>query len=151
MKIDDLIYTGKEEIKILSKGRILNYQYIIATDGKAPVCFVGKKDWFCMAVINGDFFSMESFYNKILVHGGMKYSSSIYRFKFMDKDVDYLGWNYRERDDYFIRTVGKIEGETAFEINEGKKWTFNELYEEVVNAIEQLMEYEEEFKETPRI
>ena len=134
MKIDDLIYFDDYFYQsILSQGRILDYDFVIVSNGTHPCCYVGKFNLFNR--INADFLE-----EKICVHGGITYRSDNFfgTLSFLDKKLNWIGWDYAHGGDCY----------SFKNINKGRKWTMKELYEDCCNVVEQLIDlYEKELKE----
>ena len=122
----EMIYRPDREIEILDEGIIDGRQYYILSFGTHPCAYVkvteeelkdkaGFEDW------------------DIDCHGGVTFCSSM---PTINADGTYVGWDYGHCDDYSGMDLIYPEFCRAG----GKKWTTEEILEEVKDVIRQLNE-----------
>ena len=111
-------YTGKYEI--LFSGNYEGYNfYIISMCGKHPCAYVEIKE-------HVDYSELE---DEIDCHWGLTYSGNL-KHILGANDRWFIGWDYAHCEDYTTLCHDRL----------GKKWTTDEIYEEVKNVIKQLKE-----------
>lgn len=116
-----MIY-GSSKYEVLHQGTYLGYKFFIISYGTHPCAYVENKDGYvdyeCEKLLNVD------------VHGG---------FTFLGEKcgVECLGWDYNHYGDFSSYTS------LLFDCDD-KKWTTEEIYEEVKRVIKQLIELKEE-------
>ena len=121
-------YTTDNKMEILCEGKYKGYQFYILSFGSHPTAYVE--------------IPRESilFYKKdddidISVHGGLTYSSSYLQ------DIKthswFIGWDYAHCFDYL--GFYKLFPEFDKYHSEDKKWTTEEMFEDVVSVIEQII------------
>ena len=128
----EMVYRGREikagqlVFEILYHDFYKGYEFYILNLGSHPTAYVGvDKD--------------HSLYGKryedldILVHGGLSYSNYLSNVT-KNKDKWYLGWDYAHYGDYCDFGLSGCLDE--------KKWTTQEIYEEVKNVVEQFIKIE---------
>lgn len=128
-----MVYSTERKREILDEGIIDGFHYIILNLGWHPTAYVEipKNHPYYKAGYDDIDIDIE-------VHGGLTYSGD------MGKDGEwYLGWDYAHCEDYF----GCVElYREALDLPEwtpewtGKKWTTEEILEDVKTAIRQLKE-----------
>lgn len=134
VEFKQMIYQSKRKIEILFEGKYKGYQFYILNLGTHPTAYVeipiesklfGKnyEEIYCMGI-------------DIDVHGGLTYSDTY--LQDIKKDTWFIGWDYAHYDDY----MPPYEG-IGYEY-QGKKWTTEEIFEDVVSCIEQIIEIEVE-------
>lgn len=109
-------YKNSHELKPLAAGTFLGYPYLIISNGTHPCCYV--------QVPKGhEYYGKEWEDIDILCHGGITFSQT-------NTDC-WIGWDYAHVDDQY--------GADDFILNrKGKKWTTEEMLEEIKNVINQL-------------
>ena len=111
-------YTGKYEI--LFSGNYEGYNfYIISIGGNHPCAYVEIKE-------HVDYSELEDI---IECHWGLTFSGSLNHILSNDNRW-FIGWNYAHWGDYTTLCHDRLD----------KKWTTDEIYEEVKNVIKQLKE-----------
>lgn len=117
-------YTTDNKMEILCEGKYKGYQFYILSFGSHPTAYVE---------IPIESFLFGKGYNKIdiEVHGGLTFAdSSLIGNK---KNSWFIGWDYAHCTDY-------IGYDIDFEFNRSaKKWTTEEIFEDVVSVIEQII------------
>ena len=119
-----MIYSLIREVKVLYKGEYKNYKFCIVSLGTHPTAYVECKLDNC-----------KSYYDKrildVKVHGDFTYMGEAYWDT--EDQTTYLGWDYSHDGDYCT-----LLPFTVFE----KRWTTQEIYDQVKSVIEQLIERE---------
>lgn len=111
-------YTGKYEI--LFSGNYEGYNfYIISMGGNHPCAYVEIKE-------HMDYHELE---DEIECHWGLTFSGSLNHILGNDNRW-FIGWDYAHCEDYMTLCHDRL----------GKKWTTDEIYEEVKAVIKQLKE-----------
>lgn len=120
----EMIYKKtKMEKEILDEGTVNGYRYKIISYGSHPCAYVETH----ADVIN---------YDDIRCRGEITFFEDLFPkdYIFNDRKHIVIGWDYNHFDDFnsFLGNLG----------NYGKKWTTEEIYNEVCEVIEQLKELE---------
>lgn len=103
---------------IVSSGELYGYQWYIVSYGSHPCAYV-RSD------------IPEKVQDEIEVHGGITFSGKAFD-EFTVKGK-YIGWDYNHYDDY------RCEDTHPYLIG-GKKWTLDEIMDDVRSVIRQLLE-----------
>lgn len=124
-------YQATPKREILAEGEYKNYHYVIMSYGTHPCAYVAiPKNHKCYGKDYDDI--------DIRCHGGLTYSRDSLR---IGEDTVYngyfIGWDYAHYGDYagYFSQIGFDEP--------CKKWTTEEILEEVNDVIEQLIKLEE--------
>lgn len=134
MEMKPMVYQCRQHKEILYEGKYKGLQFYIASLGSHPVAYVAvpenhplyKKD-----IIKGDT-DIE-----ILVHGGITFNDNdIYHIRGNIPEGWFIGWDYAHYGDY-DPYMAQIRG---YDKTDVRRWTTPEIYEEVKNVIEQLIE-----------
>lgn len=133
-----MIYQKYRKIELLDSGICFGYKYYILNLGTHPTAYI-------------DIPKNHPFYNKdyediffsgcdIEVHGGLTFSESGLWIS-EDEEIEgwFIGWDYAHYGDY----LGYEEMFPEHIRAEGKKWTTEEIREEIYNACKQIKEQEE--------
>lgn len=122
--MEQMNYTKERLCRVLHKGEFKGFKFAIVSYGTHPCCYV--------------FLPKEhKYYGKsydeidIDCHGGLTYSDNELIFNPLINDDWVIGWDYAHYNDYM-----GYYGSDSFE--NSKKWTTEELFEEVKQVIEQL-------------
>ena len=119
----EMKYHSKRLCEVLAEGDEEGYHYVILNLGTHPTAYVELKKE--RPTIDSD----------ITVHGGITYNGRAY---WNQEDTrDYIGWDYAHYGDY----VGTDELMFKYGIcySEDKRWTTQEIYEDVKSVIRQLI------------
>lgn len=127
----EMIYTHDSRREWLDHGEYEGYEYVIMSLGTHPTAYVGIPDAEAVAMFQQD--EIEDS-NLIDVHGGITYEHGC----LLDENGDeccqgkwWIGWDYAHLYDYMPgRDYGQYQ----------KKWTTEEIMEEVKSAINQIIE-----------
>lgn len=127
-KMIEMKYSKDRTCIVLDKGSYMGFNYAIVSYGTHPCCYVFLPE-------------THRFYGKhydeidIVCHGGLTYSSEDLLFNPLKNREWVIGWDYAHFNDY----VGFYELEclqdSPMNHNNDKKWTTEELLEEVKNVI----------------
>lgn len=119
----EMVYSAEGKAEILFNGEYNGYKFCIMNLGTHPTAYVECKLENCNSYGDERLASID-------VHCGFTYMGKNY----WDKtDITYyLGWDYAHYCDY----AGYF---TKLGIDEGKRWTTAEIYNEVKSVIEQLI------------
>lgn len=130
----EMQYTSSSKKEVLHSGEYLEHKFAILNLGTHPTAYVECK------LDNCNSYDDERICD-IGVHGGFTFIGNAY---WDEKDnTCYLGWDYAHYADY-------AGYEILFPLDmrsNGKKWTTNEIYEEVKSVIVQLCNLETKLKE----
>lgn len=118
-------YKPRREIEVLEIGNYKNYKYFIISLGTHPTAYIEiPKD---NIYFNKNYDDID-----INVHGGLTYS----RHGLLEyKDSWFIGWDYSHCNDY---NGFELNYPNVFKDHKSKKWTTEEILENVKSAIEQL-------------
>lgn len=119
--MNEMVYSRERRMKILAEGIYKGRKYCILSLGVYPTAYVEYRYEFDE--------ESEEYFN-IPCHGGITFQDYA-RWK-KDDNTRYIGWDYGHVGD-FIGSIGQ---------QDRKKWTTEEIYEEVKNVIDYLNEYE---------
>lgn len=124
-------YGIKRKVEVLLEGTYKGYQFYILNLGTHPTAYIeiprGSK------LFRKDYNDID-----ISIHGGLTYADD--HLQDIKKDTWFIGWDYAHLGDYF-------GADLFFNINDNgqvRKWTTEEIFEDVVYAIEQIREEEYE-------
>ena len=123
----EMIYINEQKRELLDTGIYKNYKYYIMSLGTHPTAYIEIPE-------------ESKLYNKnyddiyINVHGALTYSQD-YLYISETKKLEgwFIGWDYAHYGDYY---GGYTE---LLQTNGSKKWSTEEILEEVKDAIEQLL------------
>lgn len=126
LKMKEMIYksTRLEIPEILFEGRYKGYQFYILSQGTHPTTYIEIPKGHNLFEKHYDSIEID-------VHGGLSYSSDCL---LANENSWFIGWDYAHFGDYL--GYEKIYPR-EYQTNE-KRWTTEEIFEEVKNAIEQL-------------
>lgn len=127
-------YSTKPKIEILDTGFCKGYLYYILNLGTHPTAYI--------RIPKGHKYYQKDIYEISLnVHGGITYSNKELCVCYPDKEVLngwFIGWDYGHYGDYSaIEELYPMGCRTG-----GKKWTTEEIREEVIEACKELEEME---------
>ena len=122
--MEQMNYTKERLCKVLHKGEFKGFKFAIVSYGVHPCCYVflpKKHKYYGKS------------YNEIdiVCHGGLTYSDKELIFNPLVNDDWIIGWDYAHCNDYMGYYGADI-------FKNSKKWTTEELFEEVKQVIEQL-------------
>lgn len=130
-----MVYGPKRKLEILFEGTYKGYQFYILNLGTHPTAYIEiprKSKLFRKTYL--EIYDMEI---DIDVHGGLTYSND--HLQNIKENTWFIGWDYAHCNDY----AGYEEEMPTYIRTGGKKWTTEEMFEDVVNAIEQIIKVEE--------
>lgn len=127
-------YQVEKEMEILLEGKFKNYQFYILNLGTHPTAYI--------EIPKGSRLFQKG-YDEIYengldldVHGGLTYASSI--LPSIKENSWFIGWDYIHFGDY----AGYDEMYPKNLRRNSKKWTTEEIFNDVACAIDQIIEYE---------
>ena len=127
-----MIYGTERKIEILDEGTYLGFDYYILNLGTHPTAYVKLPKNVYIPMYD------------IRVHGGISYNEN-YLFLGQNKRIEgkFIGWDYSHCDDYtgYEKLFGK-EPSNILGLSY-KKWTTEEILEEVESVIEQIKKMRE--------
>lgn len=125
----EMQYQADRNIELLDSGTYKNYNYYILSLGTHPTAYIEiPKD---NKIYKKDYSEID-----LYVHGGLTYSRNFLWIS-EEKKLEgwFIGWDYAHYGDY----VGyELMFPENLRIKEEKKWTTEEILEEVKDAISQL-------------
>jgi hypothetical protein len=127
----EMIYKTKHQIEILDKGVIEKFEYAIISMGLHPCAYIKLNK-------NHKFYNMHHNDIDIQCHYGLTYSASGLHSTPDEQDVWWIGWDYAHIGDYFGCDL--LFKNTSLCSKNQKKWTTQEILEEVKDVIRQLKE-----------
>ena len=118
--------------KILDKGKIKEFKWVILSLGTHPTAYIGLSK-------SHPYYKKHYDYININCHGGLTFSSEtitrelsfINETKKASKDIWWIGWDYTHSGDY----TGYLNPQKNLD---NKKWTTKEIKTEVISVIKQL-------------
>lgn len=125
-----MVYQMERKIEILCEGTYKGYQFYILNLGTHPTAYIEiprKSKLFGK--------SYEEIYRMGIdldVHGGLTYSND--NLQTIQENSWFIGWDYAHYNDY----AGYEERLPKELRTDGRKWTTEEILEDVANAIEQI-------------
>lgn len=125
----EMQYQADRDIELLDSGIYKNYNYYILSLGTHPTAYIEiPKD---NKIYKKDYSEID-----LYVHGGLTYSRNFLWIS-EEKKLEgwFIGWDYAHYGDYLGYELMFPEN---LRIKEEKKWTTEEILEEVKDAISQL-------------
>ena len=121
----EMVYSSKREKTILYEGLYENRKFAIISLGTHPVAYVETTS-------NEPNDYNDEYYNSVRVHGGLTFGDKPY---WNDNDKTfYVGWDYAHYMDYAGYEMDFPEDLRT----DGKRWTTEEIFEDVKSVICQL-------------
>ena len=132
-EMKEMIYQKDRKVEILYNGTYKDYDFYIMNLGTHPTAYVNV--WNNKLLSGKDYDEID-----IDVHGGLTYGSD-HLFISNEEEIKgwFIGWDYSHYNDYAGYESEMPEG---LRMN-GKKWTTEEIYEDVKSVIEQCINYQE--------
>lgn len=125
--MEEMVYKTMREYKILDSGEYLSIPYWIISHGFHPCAYVQvPKD--------NKFFRKHYDDIDIMVHGGLTFSEN-HLPQQEDTENWYIGWDYNHAGDFSGMAILY-----SLDMIEGKKWTTEEIKEDVKKVCNQLLE-----------
>lgn len=123
----EMIY-DRNEFHVLDCGNYLGFEYCIVSYGTHPCAYVQIPEGHPLYMV--DYLEAT---RTPKCHGGITYSGDLYRREpLIEKDGWWIGWDYNHFDDYNA-SYESIRWGCGH-----KRWTTEEIYQEVVHVCEQL-------------
>ena len=125
-----MVYTHSKTKEILYDGLYENYYFVIVSYGTHPCAYVKIPK-------NHAFYKKD--YNELNIrcHGCLTYGGDLGSIIPNEDDSWFIGWDYAHAGDYLV-----FEALLDVDTSKEKKWTTEEIYEEVKAVIDQLISYE---------
>lgn len=127
-----------DSCQILDENRYNSYHYIIVSYGAHPCAYVELPKEH--GLYGRDVYKFDDF--PIECHGGITYSSGKEGLFPLEhpchRDGYWIGWDYNHYKDYHAYDIDPAKADRIFRCD--KKWTTEEILEEVKNVIDQLGE-----------
>lgn len=131
MSAKEMIYQETRKIELLDSGQCCNYNYYILNLGTHPTAYIEiPRNHKCYIKSYNDI--------DIEVHGGLTYSKE-YLYISEEQKLDnswFIGWDYAHCGDY----LGYEKIFPSYLQTEDKKWTTEEIQQEVFKVCKQLEE-----------
>lgn len=146
--MEEMVYSDKRKAKILKHGKYLGFEFYIMNLGTHPTAYINiPKEHKFYGVEYEDLDELD-----IDVHGGLTYSKDTLIIDFDGENIQnakevkgwFIGWDYAHANDYTGFPLPSIFdfGSELFN-NIDKKWTTEEIFEEVQSVCEQIKSKEE--------
>ena len=116
--------TRLQKGEILAEGEYKDHKYVILNLGTHPTAYVA---------LNKDIENRDS----INVHGGITYNGPAL---WGEGGKEYIGWDYAHFGDYY--GADELMSKYGICYSENKRWTTEEIFEEVKSVIKQLIDIE---------
>lgn len=130
----EMIYQRERKREVLDTGFCYGYLYYILNLGTHPTAYIKIPENHCV-------YNYENYNDVPLdVHGGLTFMDDYLHVGETSKDIvegKFIGWDYAHAGDY----AGYYEDNPIWE--DEKKWTTQEIFEEVKEACYQLKQLEE--------
>ena len=123
-----MVYQAERKIEILCEGTYKGYQFYILNLGTHPTAYVEiPKE---SKLFHKGYMEIDD----INVHGGLTYAED--HLQDIKEDTWFIGWDYAHAGDYLgFEAILPSQ----LRLNE-KKWTTEEIFDDVVSVIEQIQE-----------
>ena len=119
----EMKYHSKRLCEVLTEGDLEGYHYAILNLGTHPTAYVELKK------------ERPTIESDIVVHGGITFNGKAY---WSNNDTkDYIGWDYAHCGDYL--GTDEVMAKYGICYPENKKWTTQEVYEDVKSVVKQLI------------
>lgn len=124
----EMIYQKNRKIEILDTGKCCGYTYYILNLGTHPTAYIEIPK-------EHKYYEKDYWAIDLPVHYGLTYGSNSLNIS-KDKKIKgwFLGWDYAHCDDY----CGYEEGIPQYLRTNGKRWTTEEIQQEVFEACKEL-------------
>ncbi len=132
-------YGYERKREILAEGKYKNYQFYVMNLGTHPTAYVEIPQ--SSKLFKKDYDDIYDFVD-INVHGGLTYSDdnlSISETKIVSGW--FIGWDYAHYGDFYGYDLHPKNISLGLTVG-GKKWSTEEILEDVMNCIEQIIDYE---------
>lgn len=125
----EMIYKADRKCEVLHSGKYKGYKFAILSSGTHPTAYVENKNRYAS-------YDEANEKTDYCPHGGFTYLDNAYWNK---NDTDeYLGWDYAHYGDYSGFDIRCLE----FVCGNDRKWTTEEIFEEVKKVIDKLLSKE---------
>lgn len=132
--MENIIYTGKDEKRILEIEEYRGYKYVIVTYGTHPCAYV--------LMPNGHPYAEKSYDEMdIHVHGGLTFYNTLDHLDDSFGDEKYIGWDYAHCGDYYCSK--HITNHSPYD----RKYTIGDIETDVKSVIAQMIVDENEKNE----
>lgn len=129
-------YSSHRKIETLCEGTYYGYQFYILNLGTHPTAYIEiPRESKLFGKGYGEIYDMGI---NIDVHGGLTYADD--DLETIKENTWFIGWDYAHCGDY--AGYYDLMPNPLFRSKELKKWTTEEIFEDVANAIEQIREEE---------
>lgn len=136
-KYKEMVYQSEPKREVLLEGKFRDYQFYILNLGTHPTAYIEIHS--NSKLYGKGYFEIYELGLDIDVHGGLTYANGNL---YTDSDIKtgwFIGWDYGHFGDYLgYEKMFPVELQT-----QGKKWTTEEIFEEVCCAIDQIIDFEE--------
>lgn len=131
-----MAYQPDRIFEVLCQGKYEEYQFYIMNLGTHPTAYVEIP--ITNKLFGKDYFEIYDMETDIDVHGGITYSRN--HLFGGEKNKWFIGWDYAHAGDYagYSEKYPELARLSIYD----KKWTTEEIFEDVVNAIQQIMKEE---------
>jgi len=129
-----MVYQAERKFEILFEGKYMGYQFYIMNLGTHPTAYIEIPETSkFFGKTYDEIYDMET---DIDVHGGLTYSRN--HLLGGEENTWFIGWDYAHAGDY--AGYSEMYPELSRLSIHDKKWTTEEIFEDVVRAIEQIKE-----------
>lgn len=135
-KYKQMVYQAESIFEILCEGKYMGYQFYIMNLGTHPTAYVEIPT--TNKLFGKSYYEIYDMEIDIDVHGGLSYSRN--HLLGGEKNTWFIGWDYAHAGDYAGYSE-KYPSLSRLSIHD-KKWTIEEIFEDVVSAIEQIKKEE---------
>lgn len=128
----EMVYKRTKTVEVLASGIYRDYEYMIVSYGSHPCAYVKLEK-------NNVYYGLSDTDMPYLCHGGVTYSAPTFKLS-SDTENWWIGWDYCHCDDYFEYSSDYYAKFNAFYDATRKKWTTEEIYKEVTEVIDNIIE-----------
>lgn len=130
MEMKPMVYKNERSAEILYEGNVQGYDFRIISQGTHPCAYVKVPK-------SHPFFKQRDNNIRISCHGGITYASNFLYGDEQSKKSEtwWIGWDYAHWSDY-------VGYGTTWVSESDRKWTTQEIYQEVINVIARLRSVE---------
>ena len=131
-----MVYQSERIFEILFEGKYMGYQFYIMNLGTHPTAYVEIPE--TSKLFGKDYFEIYDMETDIDVHGGLTYSRD--HLFGGEKHKWFIGWDYAHAGDYagYSEKYPELSRLSIYD----KKWTTEEIFEDVVSVIQQIKKEE---------
>ena len=136
-EMKEMVYQSNRKTEVLYSGTYKDYEFYILNLGTHPTAYINVKNNMLLNKKNYDDININ-------VHGGLTYSKDYLNINDVEEIKGwFIGWDYAHFGDFsgYDFMFSTIHHDFISSLNQNKKWTTKEIYEDVKSVIEQCINY----------